>query len=81
MKIHNPATGALLAEVPAATSEFVVERAAAARAAQPAWAARPLRERMAILQRFRVALAAEVEVLAATLTQEVGKPIRQSLCV
>src|SRR5580765_3489298 len=33
---------------------------------------------MAILERFRVAVAAEVEVLAATLTAEVGKPIRQS---
>jgi acyl-CoA reductase-like NAD-dependent aldehyde dehydrogenase len=78
MKIVNPATGALLAEVPAATPELVAERAAAARAAQPAWAALPLRERMEILQRFRVAVAAEVESLAATLTAEVGKPIRQS---
>ena len=78
MKIHNPATGTLLAEVPAATPELVAERAAAARAAQPAWAARPLRERMDILQRFRVAVAAEVESLAMTLTEEVGKPIRQS---
>lgn len=78
MKIHNPATGALLAEVPAATPEIVAERTAAARAAQPAWAARPMRERMEILQRFRVAVAAEVESLAATLTAEVGKPIRQA---
>jgi acyl-CoA reductase-like NAD-dependent aldehyde dehydrogenase len=67
LKIHNPATGALLAEVPAASPELVAERTQAARAAQPAWAARPLRERLEILQRFRVAVAAEV-----------GKPIRQS---
>ena len=78
LKIHNPATGAQIAEVPAATPELVAERAAAARAAQPAWAARPLQQRMEILQRFRVALAAEVEALAATLTAEVGKPIRQA---
>jgi acyl-CoA reductase-like NAD-dependent aldehyde dehydrogenase len=78
MKIHNPATGALIAEVPAATPELVAERAAAARAAQPAWFARPLAERLEILQRFRVAIAAEVEPLAVTLTAEVGKPIRQS---
>ncbi|MEP7102625.1 MAG: aldehyde dehydrogenase family protein, partial [Burkholderiales bacterium] len=58
--------------------EIVAERSAAARAAQPAWAARPMRERMEILQRFRVAIAAEVESLAATLTAEVGKPIRQA---
>ncbi len=78
MKVHNPATGALIAEVPQASPEIIAERAAAARAAQPAWAARPLRERMEILQRFRVGIAAEVESLAATLTAEVGKPIRQS---
>ena len=78
LKIHNPATGALLAEVPEATPEIVAARTAAARAAQSAWAARPMRERMEILQRFRVAIAAEVESLSATLTAEVGKPIRQS---
>ena len=78
MKIYNPATGALLAEVPAASHELVAERAAAARASQPAWAALPLQERMETMQRFRVGIAAEVESLAATLTAEVGKPIRQS---
>ena len=78
LKIHNPATGSLLAEVPEASAEFVAERAAAARAAQPAWFARSLRERMGVIQRFRGALAAEVEPLAATLTAEVGKPIRQA---
>ena len=78
LKIHNPATGALIAEVPAATPEIVAERTAAARAAQPAWALLPLRERMEVLQRFRVAVTAEIESLAATLTAEVGKPIRQS---
>ncbi|MDP9045907.1 MAG: aldehyde dehydrogenase family protein [Pseudomonadota bacterium] len=78
LKIHNPATGALLAELPCASAELVAERAAAARAAQAAWWARGLDDRLACLQRFRVALAAEVEPLAATLTAEVGKPIRQS---
>ena len=78
LKIHNPATGALIAEVPEATPELVAERARSARAAQPGWAARPMAQRLQALQRFRVALAAEVETLAVTLTAEVGKPIRQS---
>jgi acyl-CoA reductase-like NAD-dependent aldehyde dehydrogenase len=78
LKIHNPATGALISEVPEATEAIVAERARAARAAQPAWAARPLAERAEILQAFRASLVAEVEALAATLTAEVGKPIRQS---
>jgi len=78
LKIHNPATGALIAEVPEASAELVAERTRAARAAQPAWAALPFEARLQVMQRFRVALAAEVESLAVTLTAEVGKPIRQS---
>lgn len=78
LKIHNPATGTLIAEVPATSVEQVGERYAAARAAQPAWASRPLGDRLQVLQGFRVGLAAELETLAATLTGEVGKPIRQS---
>jgi acyl-CoA reductase-like NAD-dependent aldehyde dehydrogenase len=78
LKIHNPASGQLLAEVPAATAAVVAERARAARAAQPGWRALPMRVRLEAMQRFRVAVAAEVETLAVTLTAEVGKPIRQS---
>jgi acyl-CoA reductase-like NAD-dependent aldehyde dehydrogenase len=78
LKIHNPATGALIAEVLEATRESVATKAAAARAAQPAWATQPLAERLAVMQRFRAALAEQVETLAATLTTEMGKPIRQS---
>jgi acyl-CoA reductase-like NAD-dependent aldehyde dehydrogenase len=78
LKIHNPATGTLIAEVPEANAELVAERTLAARAAQPAWAATPFDARLQVMQRFRVAVASEVEALASTLTKEVGKPIRQS---
>ncbi len=78
LAIHNPATGALLATVPAASTKSVAERARAARAAQPGWADVPLTDRLEILRRFRSALAAETEPLSVTLTSEVGKPIRQS---
>ncbi|MEO8057530.1 MAG: aldehyde dehydrogenase family protein [Burkholderiales bacterium] len=78
LKIHNPATGALITEVPEATPESVASGAAAARAAQAAWAATTLAHRVAVMQRFRAALAAQIDTLAATLTAEVGKPIRQS---
>ena len=78
LKIFNPATGQPLTELPADDAASVARKAAAARAAQPAWAARPMAERLAIVQRFRAALVAELETLAATLTHEVGKPIAQS---
>ncbi|HEX6019266.1 MAG TPA: aldehyde dehydrogenase family protein [Burkholderiaceae bacterium] len=78
LAIHNPATGALIAERPADDAASVARKAQAARAAQPAWAAVPPRERLAAIERFRAALVAETETLAATLTREVGKPIVQS---
>ena len=78
LKIHNPANGALVAELPADDAASIARKATAARAAQAAWAARPLAERVACAQRFRDAVAAERETLAATMTQETGKPIGQS---
>jgi len=78
LEIHNPATAALIATLPADDGVSIAAKAAAARAAQAAWATRPLRERIAIVQRFREAIVAERDALATTLTQEVGKPITQS---
>ena len=78
LKIHNPATGTLLAEVPADDAASVAAKADAARAALPAWGAVALADRLAMIRRFRAAVVAERETLAATLTQEVGKPISQA---
>ena len=78
LTIYNPATGAPIAELAADDDASVASKASAARAAQPAWAAVPLRERLSTVERFRSALLAELETLAATLTREVGKPISQS---
>jgi len=78
LAIHNPATGAQIAEIAADDLASVAAKAAAARVAQPRWAATPTAERLACIQRFRALLLAEVDTLAATLTQEVGKPIAQA---
>jgi acyl-CoA reductase-like NAD-dependent aldehyde dehydrogenase len=78
MKIHNPATGATLADVPADGSAAVRHKYASARAAQPDWAAHPVKKRIGTVRAFRDRVAAMRETLARTLTDEVGKPIRQS---
>jgi acyl-CoA reductase-like NAD-dependent aldehyde dehydrogenase len=78
MKIFNPASGELLQELPADDAASVQRKAAAARRAQPAWAARPLAERLGTIQNFRAAVVGQLEPLAQTLTREVGKPITQS---
>ncbi len=78
LKIYNPATGAQIADVAADDAAAVSAKAKRARAALPAWSRTPLPERKACIERFRAALVQQREPLAATLTAEVGKPIRQS---
>jgi len=78
LQIDNPATGERIAELPADDSNSIARKAAAARAAQPAWAAVPLAERRAVISRFRAGLVAERDALARTLSQEMGKPVAQA---
>jgi acyl-CoA reductase-like NAD-dependent aldehyde dehydrogenase len=78
LSITNPATGALILRVAADGPREVAAHYAAARAAQPRWAATPMRRRIAAIEKFRELVVARTEALATTLTQEVGKPIRQS---
>ena len=78
LEVINPANGAAIAELATDSPDTVAAKYAAARAAQPAWAAVPLEHRIEMLQRFRAALVANLDKLAAILTAEVGKPIRQA---
>ena len=78
LSITNPATGALVLRVAADGPRDVAARYAAARAAQPRWAATPMRRRIAAIEKFRDLVVSRTDALANTLTQEVGKPIRQS---
>ena len=78
MKILNPATGAMLANLAADSAKTVRAKYERARAAQPAWAATPIRQRLTAIRKFREILADRQPDLAQTLSLEVGKPIRQS---
>jgi acyl-CoA reductase-like NAD-dependent aldehyde dehydrogenase len=75
MKIINPATAELIREVAEDSAASVADQYRRARAAQPAWAAVPLAEKLARLRAFREILVRDAEGLARTLTMEVGKPI------
>jgi len=78
LTITNPATGAVLTRVASDNPKSVAEKYACARSAQSRWAALPLKHRLAAIRRFRDAAIAQQAKLATTLTDEVGKPIRQS---
>jgi acyl-CoA reductase-like NAD-dependent aldehyde dehydrogenase len=78
VKIFNPATGAVIADVPEDGPTAVRRTYERARTAQPAWAATPIGKRLDTICAFRERIIGMQETLARTLTQEVGKPIRQS---
>jgi len=78
LPVVNPATGSLILRLAADGPREVAQRYAVARAAQPRWAATPIRKRIAAIAKFRELVETRGDALARTLTQEVGKPIRQS---
>lgn len=78
LTITNPATGDPITTLPADDAASVAAKAQAARAAQPAWAQRPLQERRRCIEGFRAGVVRDLEFLARVMTQETGKPIRMS---
>jgi acyl-CoA reductase-like NAD-dependent aldehyde dehydrogenase len=78
MKITNPATGVVIADVAADNAAAVRRKYEVARAGQVRWAKVPIRKRLDAIAKFRDRIVAMQETLARTLTHEVGKPIRQS---
>ncbi|WP_374437223.1 NAD-dependent succinate-semialdehyde dehydrogenase [Inhella sp.] len=76
--VHDPATGALLAEVANLGEAETQEAIAAASAALPAWAALPAKQRAAALQRWAALLHQHAEDLARLMTAEQGKPLAEA---
>jgi len=72
-EVLNPATGALLAKVPASDADQVDRALAAARAAQSGWARRPANDRASYLRKIANKLRENVPHLARTITLEQGK--------
>ncbi len=78
LTVTNPANGRTIAELTTDSIETISAGYQRARERQPAWAAKRVADRLACLRRFREAIVRETDRLAAVLTAEVGKPIRQS---
>ncbi|OWJ90945.1 succinylglutamate-semialdehyde dehydrogenase [Pseudomonas sp. A46] len=74
----NPVTQAVVWSGRGATADQVKAAVAAARAAFPAWARRPLEERIAVLEQFAVVLKAHADELARCIGEETGKPLWES---
>ena len=76
--VHDPATGAEIAQVPQLSREEVRESIAAAEAAWPAWRNRTAKERAAILRDWYARIMAAQDDLAWLMTREQGKPLAES---
>ncbi|MDH4874187.1 succinylglutamate-semialdehyde dehydrogenase [Pseudomonas sp. BN515] len=74
----NPVTQAAVWSGRGANAAQVDEAVKAARAAFPAWARRPLEERIAILEQFAVTLRNHADELARSIGEETGKPLWES---
>ncbi|MGN6358526.1 MAG: aldehyde dehydrogenase family protein [Novosphingobium sp.] len=71
---YNPATEEIIAQVPDATTGQLEDAVAAARRAFPAWSARPIEERQALVARIGDVIEAHAEDFMHLLTKEQGKP-------
>jgi succinate-semialdehyde dehydrogenase/glutarate-semialdehyde dehydrogenase len=79
VKSYAPATGALLAELDAATPADVAATVARAKKAQVAWAVLTVEERASRLLRFRDALLDRADELVDLIALETGKPRQEAL--
>lgn len=74
----NPLTQEAVWRGQAASAVQVEQAVAAARAAFPAWARRPLGERIGVLEQFAATLRAHSDELARSIGEETGKPLWES---
>ena len=79
LKITNPATGKLVAEVLEDNAASIKRKYLLARDAQPAWAAKSLGHRLKVIRAFRAQVAARKDELARILVSETGKPLQQAM--
>jgi malonate-semialdehyde dehydrogenase (acetylating) / methylmalonate-semialdehyde dehydrogenase len=78
LDVPNPATGEVLARVPAGAPEDVQAAVRAAAAAFPGWRRTPPEDRIQLLFRFKRLLEEHFEELARTITIENGKTLAES---
>ncbi|MXN48271.1 succinate-semialdehyde dehydrogenase [Shinella kummerowiae] len=76
--VLNPATGEKLATLPEMGADETAAAIDAAYKVQPAWAARPAKDRSVLLRKWFDLIVANADELAAILTAEMGKPLAEA---
>jgi len=78
MEVIDPATGQAFMSVPRCSVRQIEQAVAAAKAAQPAWAALPIEARRSQLLEFADAIQANADALVRMLVREQGKPLAEA---
>jgi succinate-semialdehyde dehydrogenase/glutarate-semialdehyde dehydrogenase len=78
LDVHDPSTGATIAQVADATPDDGMAALDAAVAAQASWAASAPRDRGEILRRAFELIVERIDDLALLMTLEMGKPIKEA---
>ena len=78
LKVHNPASAAVLAEVPLSPAAEVGQAVDAALKAFPAWRRTPAGDRIQPLFKLKTLLEQNLDQLARTITDECGKTFSES---
>ncbi|MBF6463640.1 succinate-semialdehyde dehydrogenase (NADP(+)) [Nocardia beijingensis] len=73
VEVFAPATGAKITDLPQSSTDDIETAFATAREAQRRWAARPVRERVAVLRRFHDIVLAEQDTILDIVQTETGK--------
>lgn len=76
--VTDPADGRVIARVPSLDGGAIERAIAAADAARADWAARPAKERGALLRKWHDLILANADDLAQILTAEQGKPLAEA---
>lgn len=78
LTVINPSTLEVVGEVPISSNEGVDREVTRAHNAFPAWRGTPFEQRAEILRKTAAALRGATDEIAATLTREQGKPIKEA---
>src|SRR5690349_8337567 len=73
LDVYDPSSGNVISKVPLSESAEVDAAVTAARAAFPAWAATPIKERVQVFYRYKTLLEQHIDELAALVSEENGK--------
>ena len=76
---YDPATGEEIGRVPFTSPGQVKDAVGRARAAQPAWASLPFRQRARVILQARKLMLAERDDFAQLVSRETGKPVTEAL--